>query len=212
MLPNTKPNLGQGGRPVAPTRTMPKTKAKAMPDKTKPAKKQPLAARKFQAPIPGQSLVAQPRGKPYERPPEVVDPEALIQQITGRLMDEERMGALFDTLETGMSIYTVTKGILRTAVANGFTTIDAAMLVAPAIHEFVKSSADMAGVKYEEGLEKPVDPKKQRDIELAKAMHMARKQKAEVPQGEIPMEEPVPQLEEEPESSGSRGFMERRPV
>lgn len=201
-MPNRRPPMQSGPKPTA----------KPMPDKTQPKKKTPLAAKQFQAPIPGQSLVAPPRGKPYERPPQVVDPEGLIQQITARLSNEERMGALFDLLETGVPIYTATKGVLRKAVAEGFTSIDAAMAVAPAIHEFIKSSADIAGVDYEEGLEKRVDPKQEEDIIFAKAMYKARKQTGEVPQGEVPVEEVISGAEEGPSPDGPRGFMERRTV
>lgn len=201
-MPNRRPPMQSGPKPAA----------KPMPNKAVPSKKTPLAARNFQAPIPGQSLVAEPRGKPYERPPQVVDPEGVIQQVTARLSNEERMGALFDLLETGVPVYTATKGILRKAVAEGFTTIDAAMAVAPAIHEFIKSSADIAGVEYEEGLEKRVDPKQEQDIIFAKAMHKARKQTGKVTEGEVPMEEALPPTEEEPRPDGQRGFMERRTV
>lgn len=174
-------------------------------------KKKPLASRQFQAPIPGQSLVDTPRGKPYERPPEIADPEAAIQQITGRLTDEDRTKSLVDLLESGITVFTATKGILRSAVSEGFISLDTALVIAPAIHEYIKTTAEIADADYEEGLEDEPSEKETADIAAAKAIHRAREKKAENTQREESVEEPVQGLEEESAPSG-RGFMERRAV
>lgn len=107
----------------------------------------------FDRPIPGQSLVDTPRNAPYERPPEVVDPEKALQIHLDRLTDPDMMeGAIF-FLEAGVDLVTLVEGILRGAVMGGIHSIDVSMIIAPVIHEYIKSTADALGVEYEEGFE-----------------------------------------------------------
>jgi hypothetical protein len=104
-------------------------------------------------PIPGESLTREPRNAPYERPPELNDPEdALIYHIE-QLTNERRMGGALLLLENGLDIRTVTEGVLRKAVVDGIHNIDVSMLIAPAVHEYIKTTADMVGVDYKEGFE-----------------------------------------------------------
>jgi hypothetical protein len=125
------------------------------------------------APIPGQSLTVEPKNPPYERPPELVDPEdALIYHID-RLTDERRMGGAILLLENGLDIRTVTEGILRKAVYDGIHNIDVSLIIGPAVHEYIKTTADMIGVDYKEGFE--TDDK---DKELAYALNSTRAKKA----------------------------------
>jgi hypothetical protein len=114
----------------------------------------------FNAPIPGESLTREPKNAAYERPPELTDPEdALIYHID-MLTDDLRMGNVMLLLENDLDIKTVTEGLLRTAVYKGIHTIDTSMLIGPAVHEYIKTTADMIGVEYKEGFE--TDDKEQR--------------------------------------------------
>jgi hypothetical protein len=121
-------------------------------------------------PIPGESLTREPRNAAYERPPELVDPEDALTYHIDRLTDERRMGGVMLLLENGVDIRTVTEGVLRMAVYNGIHNIDLSMLVAPAVHEYIKTTADMVGVEYTEGFETDeADKKLQYAINSTKA-------------------------------------------
>ena len=88
--------------------------------------------RQFNAPIPGQSLTTEPKGFPWERPPEIVDPEEAIQMHLTRLSDPKKLSAVLDLIELeGLDVYTLTKGIMRGAVAGGIHSIDVGLIVAP---------------------------------------------------------------------------------
>lgn len=164
----------------------------------------------FQAPIPGQSLTTPPGNFPWERPPEITDPEEVIQMYLTKLSDKERTEAILDLVELDTDIRTITEGILRAGVAGGIHSIDISLIVAPVIHEFIKQSADAAGLEYDEGFED-----KQFEAERKKAMDQARirkmVRKARENQGvkgeKMPVSEetatPVPELKE-------TGFMKRR--
>lgn len=104
------------------------------------------------APIPGESLTRPPKSFPWERPPEINDPEAAIIMHITRLQDEDRMNTILDALEfADLDLQTIVKGIVRSAVSSGIHTVDVGYLAAPIIHEFIKQTADALDIKYDEG-------------------------------------------------------------
>jgi hypothetical protein len=146
----------------------------------------------FNTPIPGQSLTTEPGNAPYERPPEMTDPEdALIYQIE-QLTDERRMGSLLLLLENGSDIRTVTEGVLRIGVFKGIHSVDVSLIIAPAVHEYIRTTAEMVGIDYTEGFETDAqDEKLQYAINETKARKALSKIGAEpktVPVAEVPDE------------------------
>jgi len=107
----------------------------------------------FSAPIPGQSLTDEPRNYPWERPPEISDPEEVIQMYLDKLSNEEALSAAMVALENNFTIRDVTSGILRVGVSKGFHSIDAGMIAAPVLHHYIKKNADDMGVEYKTGFE-----------------------------------------------------------
>lgn len=125
-------------------------------------------------PIPGESLTKEPKGYNWERPPEIVDPEEAILMHITRLQDEDRMNTVLDALEFGMvDLYTLTKGIMRSAVANGIHSIDVGLIAAPIVHEFIKQTADAVGVEYDDG----INQDKQREKDQYNRMLLKARQK-----------------------------------
>ena len=167
----------------------------------------------FQAPIPGQSLTGAPGNYPWERPPEITDPEEVVQMYLTKLSDKEKTEAILDLVEMDTDIRTITEGILRAGVAGGVHSIDASLIVAPVIHEFIKQTADVAGVEYDEGLEdKEVEAKRQRELGRARIRKMVKKarEKQGVTEEEMPVSEEAGTPMPEPEETASAGFMKRR--
>lgn len=165
----------------------------------------------FDAPIPGESLTKAPGSMPYERPPEISDPEEAIQMHLMRLSKPEMMQDMMDMLELDVDVVTLTEGILRSAVATGVHSIDVSLAIAPVIHEFIKTSAEDAGIEFNEGLDDPKAKEKRKAITKAKAAKMIekfrkeKKNKKEQPMEEEPaMEEPMDMPVE------SKGFFKRR--
>lgn len=106
----------------------------------------------FTAPIPGQSLTTPPKAYPWERPPEITNPEKAIQAHLDRLSDPEILEAVLDAIELhDLDIHTVTKGIVRGAVAKGIHSIDVGLLVAPVVHEYIKQAAKAFGIPADDG-------------------------------------------------------------
>lgn len=160
----------------------------------------------FEAPVPGQSLTESPGKYPYERPPEIVDPEEAIQMYLTRLNEPDRLDGIVDMIELGVDLKTLTEGILRNGVASGMHSIDVSLIVAPVLHEFIKTTADQAGVTYDEGFVNEKEESKQRKaINAAKAKRKLKKEG--ISQRAATVERAVPEASEEP---APRGLMERR--
>jgi len=149
-------------------------------------------------PIPGQSLTAEPRSQPFERPPEIVDP---IEAIDAHLDNLSNKGAVEDLIyfaEFGVDLVTLVQGILRSAVMEGIHSIDVSLIIAPVLHEHIKGILDASGVEYEEGFEDKEGEKAlnyKRDVERAKRMLGQLDPEPEVVEEK---EEPI-EIKEEPE-------------
>ena len=83
------------------------------------------------------------------------------------------MGGVVLLLENGLDVRTVTEGMLRKAVYDGIHTVDVSMLIAPAVHEYIKTTADMIGLEYEEGFETDEE-----DKQLSYRINVTRARKA----------------------------------
>lgn len=161
----------------------------------------------FAAPIPGQSLTTPPKNYAWERPPEVTDPEEAMQMHITRLSEPEILEAVLDAFEVGeVDVASMTKGIIRAAVAQGLHTIDVGMLVAPVVHEFIKQAAVTAGIEVEDGFEDKAGKEAQKQAVLeARARKQLKAIQDRVPQEEVEIPaEPV--VEEAPVK---RGLMSR---
>lgn len=166
--------------------------------------------KQFNAPIPGQSLTLEPKAYPWERPPEINDPEEAIQMHLTRLSKPEMMQDILNIIELqDIDIYTLTKGILRGAVAEGIHSVDVGLIAGPVIHEFIKQSAKAAGVPADDGFEdKTAKEEERRSVEVlrAKKYLSTMKDKPKMPEKPQPQQEaPVVQ----PKGAGlmSRGEM-----
>lgn len=164
--------------------------------------------RQFSGPIPGQSLTTEPKAFPWERPPEITDPEEAIQMHLTRLSDPEMLSGVLDTIEIGeLDVKTITSGILRSAVANGIHSIDVSLIVAPVVHEFIKQAAVAFGLSPEDGFE---DKKAKADYEKARTSGLAKKMlKTAVATPKEAVQEVKAMEEQAPVEKPARGLMAR---
>jgi hypothetical protein len=177
-----------------------------------------MAINPFDGPIPGMSLTTTPRNAPWENPPEIFDPKEALDKHVERLMDPDRMEAVLHLIEVeGLTIRTMVSGILRSAVANGVHSIDTSLIIAPALHEFIKKTADSVGVEYEEGLEdKEGKAKLKEGMALSRAKKMLKEAEAEVPKvskediQKMSTEEAKESVDDFSEEKPSKGLMSRR--
>lgn len=129
----------------------------------------------FNPPIPGESLTREPKNAAYERPPEIDDPEDAILYHIETLTDDRRIKAMAMLLESGIDVRTLTEGLLRKAVFDGIHSIDVSLIIGPAIHEYIKTTADMIGLDYVEDFNEEDD---QTDEKFQYVINSSRARKA----------------------------------
>lgn len=101
---------------------------------------------------PGFSLTQEPKGAPFENPPDITDPEEAAMYHLDRMNNADAFEDISYFLEEGIDIPTLVQGILRNAVFQGVHSIDVSLIVAPTLHEFIKDIGDITGVDYDEGI------------------------------------------------------------
>lgn len=161
--------------------------------------------------IPGQSLTAEPKNAPYENPPEINTPEDAVRWHLDRLTEDERFSSLMDAMELGLDVVTITEGLLRGAVMEGRHNVDISLIIAPVIHEFIKTSAEETGIDFEEGI--PDDTEAQEHVKYRINARKAQKMLAEYEgeDGDDDVEEDEVVTEETPEEAPAQpaGLMSR---
>jgi hypothetical protein len=134
----------------------------------------------FDGPIPGQSLTGSPKAYPWERPPEIVDPEEALVRYLTNLNGTEQIEGILDMLELEMDVKTLTEGLVRVGVAEGLHSIDVGLIISPVIHEFIVSVAEEAGIEYDEGLvDKKAQEEKKKVVTKAKKEQILQKLRKE---------------------------------
>lgn len=161
------------------------------------------------APIPGQSLTDSPGNMPWERSPQYSDPEDALLMHLENLSRPEATSGIIDALDMGLDIQTITEGILRSGVAAGRHTIDISMIIGPVIHEYIKGTADAAGVSYDEGFENEAEKE---EMQKHKKRMMTERVSAEMSGIPDNVEEAQPAPEAPMEPQGGGQGIARRPA
>ena len=143
----------------------------------------------FDRPPAGYSLTQEPKGAPFENPPEMSDPTEAARYHLDRLNDPELIEDAMFFLEQGVDIMSLVQGILRGAVMQGQHSIDVSLIIAPILHEFIKQVADATDTPYDEGFENKKSKaviKYQRNVAKARAELDKLDIKPDVPSEDTP--------------------------
>ena len=162
----------------------------------------------FSAPIPGQSLTMEPGNQPWEQPPLYSNNEQALAFHLKNMNKEDKMEDLLFTMEQGMPIEGLVNSITTMAVMGGIHTLDTSILISPVIHEYLKETAEAAGIKYREWTgPTPEQKKREKDKQRLQVMlsnsNMTREERVPTeapPAPEVPVEEPV----------AKQGFIKRK--
>jgi hypothetical protein len=175
----------------------------------------------FAAPIPGQSLTSEPKSRPFERPPQIVDPVDALDMHIENITNVEALEDAFHFLEMGLTLTALVQGVLRSAVMEGLHSIDVSLAIAPVLHEYIKGLALEADVEFDEGFEnKEEKVALSYNRERGKAVKMLEKlrEKTGEPALEVPQKDTQEEVEEqepqeapeEPMPEAPQGLMARR--
>jgi hypothetical protein len=127
----------------------------------------------FDAPIPGQSLTTEPRNSPWEQPPQMADVNEVAKFYIDKLANPEVLDDFAAMAQAGVPIAPMVEGTYLQGVMRGLHTLDAALVVAPVMHMFIKQSLEEMGIKTKDGGKDP--QKRAEEAEMNRFMMVAMK-------------------------------------
>lgn len=167
-------------------------------------------------PIAGQHMVSELGGRPWQQAPQYTTVDEAIEYYLDRMSSEEFTEQLVDVLEMDVPVTTLANTIQMAGVMDGKHSIDVGMLVMPLLMEMIMLVGDMAGVKYDSGMENP-NKGKTRDTLMKnvrrKLQSQIEKQESFLfDEDEIEEEETLSDIEQEQEMTEEepKGLMARR--
>ena len=140
------------------------------------------------APIPGQSLTDAPGGQPWERPPEIVNPEEAIAHTMNKVMEHRNLSELISLMDAGVSVEALVEVMAFGGFVTGKWTPDVAELIKPALFVQFMGLAQKAGIKVI-ATKKP-QKKSDGHYEIRKSLKPESLVQPEQP--ELPLEEDKP--------------------
>ena len=116
----------------------------------------------FDAPIPGQSLTAEPRSRPWNNPPQLDTVEDAMEYYLPKLSSPEFASRLLEVIERGIPLTSLAETIVTGGAMQGIHSIDVGMLVSPILVVFMEGMAEIAEIEYNLGdKDKDEEPDKQ---------------------------------------------------
>ena len=108
---------------------------------------------KFNSPVPGMALTAEPGSRPWEKPAIYPHAEDALTFYIDKFNSPESLNNLFDILEGGFPATVLIDSLIVTGVMEGLHTIDVGVLIAPALFQFVVGVASIAKIKHKTGMD-----------------------------------------------------------
>lgn len=158
------------------------------------------------APIPGQSLTAEPGNYPWEQPPQLNTVDEAVDHYVPMFNEEEILSGVLSHIEGGVELTTMADLITKGGVMTGLHSIDVGIMVAPVLVEMMITAAEAADIEYKVGTE---PKKKEGSTKVSIAAALRESDMEPIMEDEPVLEEELPEEEmEEP----SMGMMSRRSV
>lgn len=153
------------------------------------------------APIPGQSLTAEPKSRPWRRPYRFATVDEAVEFYMPMFADETFTTLLVEQMENGIPLTTIAEILTTSNVMEGNHSIDVAVLVSPVLIEAMQFKADAIGIEPAIGTESELYSNVAQDSELVrraiKRVSGTTDNLEEMPQEEVAMEEEMAPAEEQ---------------
>ena len=104
----------------------------------------------FDQPIPGQSLTDEPKNNPWENPPQMSNIEDVTKYYINKLANDDIIDDLATLCAAGIPLKPLVETITSGGTIRGLHTVDAAMLVGPIVHQFLKQAIIAQGVEVDD--------------------------------------------------------------
>lgn len=164
---------------------------------------------KLDAPVPGMSLTAEPKGRPWRRPYQYSTVDEVATYYMDLMMDPRFTDGLIEQVEVGFPLAMIADVWITASTMEGLHSVDLGSLVSPVVITMMKALLDDEDVSYEVGDEEDeVTMSEKEMIKLRDELIGSDDLEASEPPM---MDEPMPteEMPEEP-SEASRGLMSRK--
>lgn len=164
---------------------------------------------KLDAPVPGMSLTAEPKGRPWRRPYQYSTVDEVATYYMDLMMDPRFTDGLIEQVEVGFPLAMIADVWITASTMEGLHSVDLGSLVSPVVITMMKALLDAEDVSYEVGDEEDeVTMSEKEMIKLRDELIGSDDLEASEPPM---MDEPMPteEMPEEP-SEASRGLMSRK--
>ena len=161
---------------------------------------------KLDAPVPGMSLTAEPKGRPWRRPYQYSTVDEAATYYMDLMLDPRFTDGLVEQVEVGFPLAMIADVWISASTMEGLHSVDLGALVSPVVITMMKTLLDAEGVSYEIGDEEDeVTMSKKEMIKLRDELLGSD----DLESSEMPMVEEAP-MEEPAEEPAPRGLMSRK--
>jgi|TARA_R100000388_G_C7241756_1_gene161946 hypothetical protein len=163
---------------------------------------------KLSAPVPGMSLTAEPKGRPWRRPYQLSTVDEVAAHYMDLMMNPEFTAGLTEQVEVGFPLAFIADLWTTTSTMEGVHSVDLGALVSPVIIEMMKALLEADGVSYEVGDERD-------DIKMSKKQ-MIKMRDDLMNSGDLEKADAMPEVTEPPakempeKTEAPRGLMSRK--
>lgn len=116
------------------------------------------------APIPGESLTAEPKSRPWRRPSEVTTVDEAVALYAPMFQDKTTTRLMLEQIENGVPLTSIADILITGNAMEGRHTLDVGILVAPILIETMATFAEMAGIDYVVGNEERDTPETREEM------------------------------------------------
>ena len=103
--------------------------------------------KRFEAPIPGQSLTKTPGNYPWEHSPNVTKVEDAMMYLTERFTEEENAQNLVSMLKAGVPVEAIARVVLFAGFTEGKWSVDLAILIGEPLMKLIAAIGSRLGLK-----------------------------------------------------------------
>lgn len=133
----------------------------------------------FPAPIPGMSLTAEPKSRPWQKPPQYTEVEEVVDYYLSRMADPKSVSKTNYMLgKKKMPVTNIVDVMITTGMMKGIHTVAMGQLVAPVLSEFIMANAELDGVKYYKTSQERLEGRVSDPIEQEMILDEVRKARA----------------------------------
>ena len=154
----------------------------------------------FDAPIPGQSLTDTPGNAPWEHPPQMTDPEQILEGLYDKITNGEFTEQLIAMLDAGVPVEAVVRVMVFSGFMQGKFTPDVGFMIVEPLMKLVAAVGIRAGIdRLKLSLDDLSNNKFIKDMAELKASNQEMEQISEGIEQELPQPEEGPGLMTRPQ-------------